>query len=212
MLPAPRGVRWEGYHDLSVTDELTPEQRAAVTHPGGPAIVLAGAGAGKTRVLCRRLAWLVDGGASPDEILALTFTREAAVELRARAQEQLGRSHETLRVTTFHAYALDVGRVHGVERGLLPDVTVARTEDRILMLLDRLGELDLRVHDLRGDRVGVVDQFLRRIDACRDQLVTAEAYRGWAEAGVERVYLQLLDMSDVEHVEFFAEQVIPRIG
>ena len=167
-----------------MTDELTPEQHAAVTHPGGPAIVLAGAGAGKTRVLCRRLAWLVEQGASPDEILALTFTREAAVELRARAQEILGTSHETLRVTTFHAYALDVARVHGAERGLLPDTAVARPEDRTLMMLDRVGELDLRLYDLRGDRVGVVDDLVRRIDACRDQLVTAAAYRGWAEAAV----------------------------
>ncbi len=146
--------------------------------------MLAGAGAGKTRVLCRRLAWLVEQGASPNEILALTFTREAAVELRARAEELIAASHETLRVTTFHAYARDVARVHGAERGLLPDTTVARTEDRMLMLLDRLGELDLRLHDLRGDRARLVEDLISRIDACRDQLVTAEAYRGWAEAAV----------------------------
>ena len=164
--------------------DLTPEQYAAVTHAGGPAIVLAGAGAGKTRVLCRRLAWLVEEGASPDEILALTFTREAAVELRARAEELLGTSHETLRVTTFHSYAQELTRVHGVERGLLPPVSVARTEDRMLMLLDRLDELDLRLHDLRGDRARMVEDLVKRIDACRDQLVSAEDYRRWAEAAV----------------------------
>ena len=162
-------------------DDLTPEQRAAVTHPGGPALVLAGAGAGKTRVLCHRLAWLVDGGASPSEILALTFTREAAVELRARAEELIGRSHETLRVTTFHSYALELARVHGVERGLLPATTVARTEDRMLMLLERLDELDLREHDLRGDRGRLVADLIDRIDKCRDQLVSAAQYRAWAD-------------------------------
>ncbi len=162
-------------------DDLTPEQRAAVTHPGGPALVLAGAGAGKTRVLCHRLAWLVEGGASPSEILALTFTREAAVELRARAEELIGRSHETLRVTTFHSYALELARVHGVERGLLPATTVARTEDRMLMLLERLDELDLREHDLRGDRGRLVADLIDRIDKCRDQLVSAAQYRAWAD-------------------------------
>ena len=146
--------------------------------------MLAGAGAGKTRVLCRRLAWLVEQGAAPDEILALTFTREAAVELRARAEELLGTSHETLRVTTFHSYALELNRVHGVERGLLPSVSVARTEDRMLMLLDRLDELDLRLHDLRGDRARLVEDLVKRIDACRDQLVSAGQYRRWAEAAV----------------------------
>jgi DNA helicase-2/ATP-dependent DNA helicase PcrA len=167
-----------------VAADLTPEQRAAVTHPAGPAIVLAGAGAGKTRVLCRRLAWLVEGGAAPAEVLALTFTREAAVELRARAEELIGTSHETLRVTTFHSYAQELTRVHGVERGLLPPTSVARTEDRMLMLLDRLDELDLRVHDLRGDRARLVEDLVKRIDACRDQLVSAGAYRRWAEAAV----------------------------
>ncbi|HSI30431.1 MAG TPA: ATP-dependent helicase, partial [Miltoncostaeaceae bacterium] len=162
-------------------DELTPEQRAAVTHVGGPALVLAGAGAGKTRVLCHRLAWLVEGGASPSEIVALTFTREAAVELRARAEELIGRSHETLRVTTFHSYALELARVHGVERGLLPATAVARTEDRMLMLLERLDELDLREHDLRGDRGRLVADLVDRIDKCRDQLVSADQYRAWAD-------------------------------
>jgi DNA helicase II / ATP-dependent DNA helicase PcrA len=162
-------------------DDLTPEQRAAVTHRGGPALVLAGAGAGKTRVLCHRLAWLVAGGASPSEVLALTFTREAAVELRARAEDLIGRSHETLRVTTFHAYALELARVHGVERGLLPATVVARDEDRMLMLLDRLDELDLREHDLRGDRGRLVADFVERIDKCRDQLVSAAQYRAWAD-------------------------------
>ncbi len=164
-----------------MVDVLTPEQRAAVTHAGGPALVLAGAGAGKTRVLCHRLAWLVDGGASPSEIVALTFTREAAVELRARAEELIGRSHETLRVTTFHAYALELARVHGVERGLLPATVVARTEDRMLMLLERLEELDLREHDLRGDRGRLVADLVERIDKCRDQLVSADQYRAWAD-------------------------------
>jgi DNA helicase-2/ATP-dependent DNA helicase PcrA len=167
-----------------VADDLTPEQRAAVTHPGGPAIVLAGAGAGKTRVLCRRLAWLVEGGADPSEVLALTFTREAAIELRDRAEGLLGGSHETLRVTTFHSYAQELTRVHGVERGLLPPVSVARQEDRMLMILDRLDELDLRAHDLRGDVARLVEDLVKRIDACRDQLVSAESYRGWAEAAV----------------------------
>ena len=162
-------------------DDLTPEQRAAVTHAGGPALVLAGAGAGKTRVLCHRLAWLVEGGASPSEIVALTFTREAAVELRARAEELIGRSHETLRVTTFHSYALELARVHGVERGLLPATAVARTEDRMLMLLERLDELDLREHDLRGDRGRLVADLVNRIDECRDQLVSADQYRAWAD-------------------------------
>ena len=73
--------------DCPVLDDLTPEQRAAVTHSGGPLLVLAGAGAGKTRALCRRLAWLIDQGHEPSRVLGVTFTRQAAEELRGRAED-----------------------------------------------------------------------------------------------------------------------------
>ena len=71
--------------------------------------------------------------------------------------------------------------MHGVERGLLPATAVARTEDRMLMLLERLDELDLREHDLRGDRGRLVADLVDRIDKCRDQLVSADQYRAWAD-------------------------------
>ena len=110
MLPAGRRPVADGYHDRSVLDDLTPEQRAAVTHPGGPAIVLAGAGAGKTRVLCHRLAWLVErrrvAGRDPGAHLHPRGRGRAA---RPRRGPASARSHETLRVTTFHAYAPRAG-------------------------------------------------------------------------------------------------------
>ncbi|HWK28299.1 MAG TPA: ATP-dependent helicase [Solirubrobacter sp.] len=67
-------------------DELNEEQRAAATHSGGPLLVLAGAGTGKTTTLCSRVAWLVDSGVPPDRILLLTFTRRAAREMLTRAR------------------------------------------------------------------------------------------------------------------------------
>lgn len=164
--------------------QLTPVQSAAVTHHAGPALVLAGAGSGKTRVLCHRLAWLIDSGVPPEEILALTFTREAAIELRQRAEDLIGSSHETLRVTTFHSHALELERVHGMEWGLLDPTEVARPEERALLLMEHLDELELRHHDLRADRARLVDELIRRIDACRDQLVEADTYLAWAEAAV----------------------------
>lgn len=165
-------------------DDLTPEQRQAVTHPGGPLLVLAGAGAGKTRVLCRRLAWLVDQGAAPGEVLALTFTRQAAEELRLRAEDLLGRSHETLRVTTFHSWAQEVVRVHGVDHGLAPVVRQADPEMRKLIVLERLPELDLRLWTGRRDPAQVVDALIGQIDRCRDELVSADEYLRWARSAV----------------------------
>jgi DNA helicase-2/ATP-dependent DNA helicase PcrA len=168
----------------AMLDDLTPEQRAAVTHPGGPLLVLAGAGAGKTRVLCHRLAWLVDGGATPGEILGLTFSSKAAEELRGRAEDLLGRSHETLRVMTFHALAMEIVRVHGVDRGLLPATSVATDDDRVVMLMERIGELPVTESDLRLGPGVLVPDWVKRIDRCRDQLVSPDAYVRWAEEAV----------------------------
>jgi DNA helicase-2/ATP-dependent DNA helicase PcrA len=163
---------------------LSPEQRDAVTHPGGPLLVVAGAGAGKTRVLTHRLAWLVEGGVEPGEILALTFSSQAADELRSRAEALIGRAHETLRVSTFHAYAGELARVHGVDHGLLPPAVWATEEDRALMLLERIGELDLVAHDLRGDPGRVVGEILRRIDRCKNELVAADDFVAFAEVAL----------------------------
>jgi DNA helicase-2/ATP-dependent DNA helicase PcrA len=167
-----------------VLDDLTPEQRAAVTHPSGPLMVLAGAGAGKTRVLCRRLAWLVEQGNEPGRVLGVTFTRQAAEELRLRAEDLLGRSHETLRVSTLHSWAQDVVRRHGVDYGLAPVLVPADQELRKMIVLDRIAELDLRAHSVRGDLARLVDQMITRIDRCRDELVGSTDYLSWAEEAV----------------------------
>ena len=73
-------------------DGLNAAQRAAVTHPGGPLLVLAGAGTGKTRTLTRRFAWLVEQGMPADELLALTFSAAAAAEMRERLETLLDRA------------------------------------------------------------------------------------------------------------------------
>lgn len=85
---------------------LTPPQVAAAQHVDGPMLVVAGPGSGKTRTLTARLSYLVDAGAArPDELLAVTFTRKAAAEVRARLEAQLGAAARAVTVGTFHAVA-----------------------------------------------------------------------------------------------------------
>jgi superfamily I DNA/RNA helicase len=148
-------------------------------------LVLAGAGAGKTRVLCRRLASLVSEGADPGDILALTFSAKAAAELRERAEDMIPDSHETLRVTTFHSYALDLVRSLGTDRDLAPVLRPVGTEERVLVLLERLEELGLSENDLRSDPVGVVRGLIDRIDRCRDERVDPDRYASWADAALK---------------------------
>lgn len=89
---------------------LNPEQRCAVTYTGGPLKIVAGAGTGKTGTLTRRFAWLVREGMEPDRILALTFSRRAAMEFRRRTLELLDGSYKHLPISTFHGFCLRVLR------------------------------------------------------------------------------------------------------
>lgn len=94
----------------SIADGLNPAQLDAVTHDGGPLLVVAGAGSGKTRVLTRRIAWLIDQGVSPFEILAITFTNKAAGEMKHRVSELVGPVAQKMWVSTFHSACVRILR------------------------------------------------------------------------------------------------------
>ena len=106
--------------DLSpILNPLNDAQRAAVTAPLGPVLVLAGAGSGKTRVLTHRIAWLIQAeGVSPHGILAVTFTNEAAGEMRSRVEQLLGVPGGALWIGTFHGIAHRLLRLHWREANL----------------------------------------------------------------------------------------------
>ncbi|MFQ5743700.1 MAG: ATP-dependent helicase [Acidobacteriota bacterium] len=100
---------------------LNPEQRSAVTHTGGACLVLAGAGSGKTRVLTRRIAYLIaERGVPPNSICAVTFTNKAAAEMRARVRSLLGEQPEGLWLSTFHALGLRLLREWAGRHGAPP--------------------------------------------------------------------------------------------
>ncbi len=132
----------------SYLEELNPAQRAAVEHSGTtaapPLLIIAGAGSGKTKTLAHRVAHLIAGGADPERILLLTFTRRAAQEMTRRAQRICTQTREQpLRwAGTFHAVANRLLRLHAQSVGLTPSFTVldrSDSEDLINLLRDELG-------------------------------------------------------------------------
>ncbi|HEU5224308.1 MAG TPA: UvrD-helicase domain-containing protein, partial [Actinomycetota bacterium] len=127
---------------FDAVERLNPEQRAAVEHLGGPLLVVAGAGSGKTWTLACRVANLVDRGVPPERILLLTFTRRAAREMLSRAEQLTGgRALGRVWGGTFHATANRLLRLHGGALGVPPGFTVLdRTDTADLMDLIR-GEL-----------------------------------------------------------------------
>src|SRR5438477_505377 len=132
--------------DLSpILNPLNDAQRAAVTAPLGPVLVLAGAGSGKTRVLTHRIAWLIQAeGVSPHGILAVTFTNKAAGEMRARVERLLGVPGGGLWIGTFHGIAHRLLRLHWREANLAQGFQILDSEDqqRLIKKVVRAAELD----------------------------------------------------------------------
>src|SRR5215472_6533407 len=89
-------------HDLLA--DLTDEQREAVTHLEGPLLILAAAGSGKTRVITRRVAWLLQQGVRPSNLLAITFTNKAANEMRQRVEALVPGNR--VWISTFHSFGV----------------------------------------------------------------------------------------------------------
>ena len=108
---------------------LNPDQEDAVHHPGGPMLVIAGAGSGKTRVLTQRIAWLVSQGVRPSEILAITFTNKAAEEMRSRVSDVVGPAVDSMWVTTFHKACVRILRRHAEVLGYPPRFAIYDAQD-----------------------------------------------------------------------------------
>jgi len=142
---------------------LDPHQQAAVAHGDGPAIVLAGPGSGKTRVIVERAVRLIDDEhARPEQLLILTFSRKAATELRERIAARLQRSYASFPVTTFHAFALALLTREGTE----PPILARPAARRRAMQAALAAEGDLGLHRTNA----VVEEALRFSELCDDYL------------------------------------------
>src|SRR5271166_3433809 len=131
---------------MDLLADLTPQQREAVTHTSGPMLVLAGAGSGKTRVITRRVAHLLQSGATPEQVLAITFTNKAAGEMRERIEQLVPGSR--VWVGTFHGFCARLLRIHARLLGLDPGFTIYDQADRLRAVkevMDQIAGDDARV-------------------------------------------------------------------
>jgi superfamily I DNA/RNA helicase/RecB family exonuclease len=153
-----------------------PKQREAIEHVHGPMLVLAGAGTGKTTVLVERIAWLIEQGhARPDEILAITFTENAAAALKTRVERRLHR-RAPIAAGTFHAYCYSI-----LQRSR-QDFFVLTPEDVYVFLRQRIGQLGLE----RFIRPADVGQFLEDLrnffDRCHEELIGPEEFQKYVDS------------------------------
>ena len=141
---------------------LNPQQFAAATAADGPSLVIAGAGSGKTRTLVYRVAYLIESGVEPSQILLLTFTRKSAQEMLQRAGELIGVRSERVCGGTFHSVANMLLRRYGRAIGLEPGFTIldrSDAEDLIALVRSQLG---LNEKDKRFPRKGTIAEILSK--------------------------------------------------
>jgi len=149
----PRLVRMAERMAESLLSGLNPQQQTAVTHFGGPLLVVAGAGSGKTRVLTRRIAYLMAArDVQPFEILAITFTNKAAGEMKERVSELVGNRAKLMWVSTFHSACVRILRQEAVRLGFSTTFSIYDQADslRLITLVMRDLNLDPKRYAPRG--------------------------------------------------------------
>ncbi|HWB69592.1 MAG TPA: UvrD-helicase domain-containing protein [Solirubrobacterales bacterium] len=176
--------------------ELNDPQREAVRHGDGALLVLAGAGSGKTRVLTRRIAYLLaTEAARPGEILAITFTTKAASEMRERVEELVGRSARAMWLTTFHSACARILRIEAENLGYSRGFTIYDEADALRMLkrcASGLG-IDPKRYPPRAIRA--------QISGAKNQLLDAAAYEEAASSIYEETVSQAYTLYEKQMVE-----------
>ena len=126
---------------MGILDDVTDAQRSAITHIEGPLLVVAGAGSGKTRVVTRRVAYLIEQGVSPYHILAITFTNKAANEMRERVQEY--QPTKGMWISTFHSMCARILRRHADRLGHTSAFTIYDTADQAACVKEVMASLEI---------------------------------------------------------------------
>ncbi|MGI8888152.1 MAG: DNA helicase PcrA, partial [Nocardioidaceae bacterium] len=164
---------------------LNPSQRAAVAHEGAALLVVAGAGSGKTRVLTRRIAWLLTvRTAHPGSILAITFTNKAAAEMRARVEELVGGRAKIMWVSTFHSACVRILRKEATRLGYGSNFSIYDDTDsrRLMTLVCRDLDLDPKRYNPRA--------VLNWVSNCKNELLDTQGAAAKASNHLEGVFAE----------------------
>jgi len=176
----------ESQEEPKVVPPLDCKQLEAVTAKT-PTLVLAGPGAGKTRILVDRFVSLVKEGAEPGSILALTFTNKAAGEMLDRIASQLDTGSQDLSVSTFHSFGLEILKLYGQHLGLPSHPKLLASAELYAFLRDNLGKLPLgSFEDIRRPTRNL-KLLITAVSRAKDELVSPAKYQELAEAWLKEV-------------------------
>jgi superfamily I DNA/RNA helicase/RecB family exonuclease len=178
---------------------LAEPQERAISHRSGPLLLIGEAGTGKTEVLARRFESLVAEGMAPEQTLILASTRATAQSLRERVEQLLERPFEELWIDRWEELGERLLREHATAAGLDPFFGVLGPAERLALLLDRLEDLPLRHHEIRGNPAGLLARLLQQIDELKSGSAPAEPELAELVAAHDRILAETcsLDRGDI---------------
>lgn len=165
-----------------IPEGLNPQQKKAVVHQRGPLLIIAGAGTGKTTVITRRIAHLiVNKKVRPDEILALTFTDKAALQMQEKVDVLVPYGFTDTWIYTFHAFGDRVLRDNALELGLSPDFKVLTRPETAVFFRENLFKFPLNYYRPLGVPTKFVDSMITLFSRCRDEDISTQEYLDYAQ-------------------------------
>jgi DNA helicase-2/ATP-dependent DNA helicase PcrA len=171
---------------MSLLEGLNPQQREAVTHQSAPLLVVAGAGSGKTRVLTRRIAYLLgERHVAPYEVLAITFTNKAAAEMKERVADLVGERAKSMWVSTFHSACVRILRQEASRIGYSNSFTIYDSSDSVRLLTVIIRELNLDSKQYAARAIQGV------ISAAKNELVGPADYANRTTNHFEEIIAQI---------------------
>ncbi len=161
---------------------LNKAQKTAVEYTGGPLMIVAGAGTGKTTVITQKIAYLLENNlAKPEEILALTFNEKAAAEMQERMDEILSIGYTDMQISTFHAFAQRILENFGLDIGLSNQFKIVTQTDAWLLMKKNLDKFQLDYYKPLGNPVRHIHEMLKHFSKCKDELISAQEYLDYAQ-------------------------------
>ena len=163
-------------------EELNERQREAVLYNDGPLLIIAGAGAGKTKTLTTKIAYLIEKkNVAPENILAITFTNKAAKEMKDRLFKTIGQTAKYLQVSTFHSFGLKLLRENYDALGYDKNFVIMDSDDSLTVVKKIIKDIgyDPKIYNPRAIR--------NEISSCKNEMTTPEAYERYAASDFEKV-------------------------
>ena len=174
-------------------DELNDRQKEAVLYNDGPLLIIAGAGAGKTKTLTTKIAFLIEEkNVSPYSILAITFTNKAAKEMKDRIHMQIGDLAKKLQVSTFHSFGLKLLRENYETLGYDKNFVIMDSDDSLTVVKKIIKDMgyDPKIYNPRAIR--------NKISSCKNEMMSPEAYERLAVSDYEKVVKEVYEKYNVK--------------